>query len=147
MRVSEIAAIAAVAAVIAYILSLIQSYFHHSSKAKSLGCKPCLDAGWEPTGIEAAVKGSRAQYAKEFPPWVQARFDKLEEKHGRVVGTITLNAPLFQKTFMTTDHQNIQAILALKFKEFAFGPNRTDNFEPLLGNGIVSPPSSVRLFA
>jgi hypothetical protein len=54
------------------------------------------------------------------------------------VGTLRVKAPLFRDTLVTIDPQNIQTILALKFKDFGLGVNRTENFEPLLGHGIVS---------
>lgn len=146
MRVSEIAAIAVGAAVVAYILSALQTYLRRAAKARALGCKAPVSMGWEPTGINGTIRGARAQYSKSFPPWVQERFDELQEKHGRVTGTIAIRAPLFRTVLMTVEPQNIQTILALKFKEFGFGPNRTENFKPLLGNGIVSSAPTIRLY-
>jgi hypothetical protein len=39
---------------------------------------------------------------------------------------------------ITIDPKNIQAILAVQFKEFGLGEGRNGNFNPLLGHGIVS---------
>lgn len=38
----------------------------------------------------------------------------------------------------TSDPKNIQALLALQFKDFGLGPRRRQNFYPMLGNGIFT---------
>lgn len=113
----------------------------HARRAKSLGCKPPVRTiGIDPTGIVGLVKGASASRKKQFPDFVEERFNELCSKHHRPVGTVLIRAALFRDILFTIDPQNIQTMLALKFKDFGLGINRTENFKPLLGNGIVSIP-------
>lgn len=104
-----------------------------------LGCKaPVRTMEYDPTGIAGLIKGAIASRQKRFPDFIEERFNELCKRHDRSVSTVLIRAPLFRDILFTIDPQNIQTILALKFKEFGLGINRTENFKPLLGNGIVS---------
>lgn len=41
-------------------------------------------------------------------------------------------------SIVTSDPKNVQAILALQFKDFSLGSRRSQNFYPMLGNGIFT---------
>ncbi|KAJ5594074.1 n-alkane-inducible cytochrome P450 [Penicillium hispanicum] len=43
-----------------------------------------------------------------------------------------------QTTIFTIEPKNVQAVLAIKFKDFDLGDNRNTSFRPLLGHGIFS---------
>lgn len=140
MHVTSVALLALGVLSLAYILNHIYVNIRHAFKAKELGCKKPVRAFAfiEPTGLYVLFRGISASNRKEFPVFIQTEFERLSVKHGRPVGTITSKSPLFRNSYVTTDPQNIQAMLALKFKDFGLGVNRTENFNPLLGNGIVS---------
>lgn len=139
MQVTVLVGIALGAAVVVMLINAVQTRQRHRAMAKKLGCKPPIQApSTEPSGIVAMYRGAKASKEKRFPQFVQEQFEKLNEREGRQVGTTSLVTPFFKKIIFTSDPQNIQAMLALKFKDFGLGVNRTDNFRPLLGNGIVS---------
>lgn len=139
MQITALVVIALGAAVIVMIINKIQMTLRHRAMAKQLGCKPLVQApSTEPSGIVAMFRGAKASKEKRFPQFVQEQFQRLNEREGREVGTSSLVTPFFKKIIFTSDPQNIQTMLALKFKDFGLGVNRTDNFRPLLGNGIVS---------
>jgi hypothetical protein len=93
---------------------------------------------YDPTGIADLVYGVMASRKKQFPIYVQNNFEREANKYGRITGTLRVRSPFFRQVMVTMDPRNIQTILALKFKDFGLGVNRTENFEPLLGHGIVS---------
>ncbi|KJK79887.1 Cytochrome P450 [Metarhizium anisopliae BRIP 53293] len=139
MQVTVLVGIALGAAVVVMLINAVQTRQRHRAMAKKLGCKPPIQApSTEPSGIVAMYRGAKASKEKRFPQFVQEQFEKLNEREGRQVGTTSLVTPFFKKIIFTSDPQNIQAMLALKFKDFGLGVNRTDNFRPLLGNGIFA---------
>ncbi|KAJ6443815.1 cytochrome P450 family protein [Purpureocillium lavendulum] len=139
MQVAALAVIAGVALVLGYIINSISEHIRHAKRAKELGCEPPLKStGPEPSGIVSMMRGANASRQKRLPVWVQEQLEKVAEREGRYVGTVILRTPFFRDTLFTLDPQNIQTVLALKFKDFGLGPNRTENFKPLLGNGIFA---------
>lgn len=139
MQLTFAAGLAAAALALVYVLSQIRETLRHRARARELGCKPPVwMSGFDPTGIADVVYGVNASHKKRFPIHAQSNFEREEKKYGRPVGTLRVRSPFFREVMVTTDPQNIQAILALKFKDFGLGVNRTDNFRPLLGHGIVS---------
>ncbi|KAK2595477.1 hypothetical protein QQS21_006817 [Conoideocrella luteorostrata] len=139
MQLTVLAGIALGAAVIVWLINTIQTSLRHRAKAKELGCKPPVKApSTEPSGVVAMVRSAIASREKRFPDFVQEQGQRLQEREGRVVGTTILVIPFFKHLLFTTDPQNIQTMLALKFKDFGLGVNRTENFKPLLGNGIFA---------
>ncbi|UKZ78272.1 hypothetical protein TrVFT333_006008 [Trichoderma virens FT-333] len=139
MQLSLAAGIVAAALAFVYILNLILASLRYRARARELGCKPAVwMSGYDPTGIADIAYGVDASRKKRFPIYAQNNFEREEKKHGRPVGTLRVKAPFFRDTLVTTDPQNIQTILALKFKDFGLGVNRTENFEPLLGHGIFA---------
>jgi len=55
-------------------------------------------------------------------------------------GTFRTYEPFNASNILTADPQNIQAILATKFHDFDFGPERVINFSAMLGDGIFTAP-------
>ncbi|KHN97412.1 cytochrome P450 52A12 [Metarhizium album ARSEF 1941] len=139
MQTTVLAGIALGAAVIVVLINTVQTRRRHRAMAQRLGCKPAVQVPTtEPSGIVALYRGAQASKERRFPQFMQEHFEKLSDREGRPVGTATLVMPFFKKMMFTSDPQNIQAMLALKFKDFGLGVNRTDNFRPLLGNGIFA---------
>lgn len=139
MQLTLAAGVVAAALAIVYIFNQIREILHYRARARELGCEPPLwMTTYDPTGIADLVKGVKAGRKKQFPTYIQSNFERVAIKHGRTVGTLRVRSPFFRETIVTMDPRNIQTILALKFKDFGLGVNRTDNFEPLLGHGIVS---------
>lgn len=131
--------IVAAALAVVYIFNQIREILYYRARARELGCdSPPWMSTFDPTGIADLVKGVKASRRKQFPTYVQSNFEREAIKHGRTVGTLRVRSPFFRETIVTMDPRNIQTILALKFKDFGLGVNRTENFEPLLGHGIVS---------
>ncbi|KAL7782769.1 cytochrome P450 [Trichoderma ceciliae] len=139
MQLILAAGVAAAALTFVYVLSQIRENLRYKAKAKELGCKPAVwMSGYDPTGIADVAYGVDASNKKQFPLYAQANFEREGKKYGRQVGTLRARSPFFREALVTTDPQNIQAILALKFKDFGLGVNRTENFKPLLGHGIFA---------
>ena len=141
MYLSPVVLIAVAAAAVVYVINIIRSRLYHARKAKELGCEmPVRNFRRDPSGIHGLILSIRADKKKEFLQWLQKDVEEVWEKRGHVTGTIVATNAFFRDMVLTTDPQNIQAMLAHKFKEFSLGDNRIHNFEPLLGNGIVSSP-------
>ncbi|TFB01918.1 Cytochrome P450 52A12 [Trichoderma ghanense] len=139
MQLALAAVLAAAAVAFAYVFSLIRDNLRYRARSRELGCKPPIWAtGYDPTGIAEVVYGVNASNKKVFPVYLQTSFEREAKTYGRPIGTLRVRAPFFRDTLVTTDPQNIQTMLALKFKDFGLGVNRTDNFEPLLGHGIFA---------
>ncbi|KJZ76507.1 hypothetical protein HIM_04236 [Hirsutella minnesotensis 3608] len=140
MQLSVIAAIALSAAFFVHVYNKICEHLRHKAKAKQWGCEPAVFGfiHWEPSGLVAMLLSAQASLEKRLPEYVKQRLDSAEEHYGRPVGTMTTRMPFFKDQIFTVDPANIQAVLALKFKDFGLGVSRTENFQPLLGNGIFA---------
>lgn len=139
MHLTVAAGIVAAALAVFYVFNQIREIFYYRARARELGCQsPPWMSTFDPTGISELVKGVKASRQKQFPTYMQEKFDREATKYGRTMGTFRFQSPFFRETMVTIEPRNIQTILALKFKDFGLGINRTDNFEPLLGHGIVS---------
>ena len=138
MQLAALFGIGVLAAAAVYVFNLIALRRRHARLAAQMGCQP-LRNGFsnDPSGMVPLFRGFKASRAKIFPSFVQENFERVSGEEGRAVGTVTMRVPFFRTVIFTTDPQNVQAILALKFKDFGFGVNRTENFKPLLGAGIV----------
>ncbi len=138
MLLSPLILIALAAGVVVLLVNNIRTRFYHARKARELGCEPPVrNLRSDPSGVYGLILSLRADREKRFLQMIQEDVQKIEDKRGRVVGTFVAANAFFRDVKLTTDPQNIQAMLALKFKEFSLGENRIHNFEPLLGNGIV----------
>lgn len=139
MHLTLAAGIVVAALAVAYIFNQIRVILYYRARAKELGCEsPPWMSTFDPTGIAELVRGVKASRQKQFPTYIQNKFEREATKYGRTVGTLRFHTPFFREGLVTIEPRNIQTILALKFKDFGLGINRTDNFEPLLGHGIVS---------
>lgn len=115
-----------------------------NARAKKLGCRPPVaDTCDDPVGISGTLLCIRAHSDNRFLDIAQQRIRSLQERIRRPLKTVALRTLFFRDIVITFDPQNVQAILALKSKDFVLGVNRTGNFKPLLGaNGIVGRNSS-----
>ncbi|PHH91651.1 hypothetical protein CDD83_10804 [Cordyceps sp. RAO-2017] len=139
MQLSAVTAAVVAALALAYLYRTVSERRRHAARARELGCQPPPRGfDYEPVGIVGLLLSAQASRRKRFPDYIEERFAELQRREGRYVGTVTLRTPFFRDSLFTLDPQNIQAILALKFKDFGLGVNRTENFKPLLGNGIFA---------
>lgn len=130
------------------VVKLFRSFrrsLRQKARAELLGCKPPIRAiSVEPSGIAALFRGLKASNELRFPDYIVEQFVIIREREGRPAGTIQHTAPFFKSVIFTSDPQNLQTMLATKFQDFGLGVNRTLNFRPLLGNGIVSRQNMMR---
>ncbi|POR37522.1 Cytochrome P450 52A12 [Tolypocladium paradoxum] len=139
MQLTALVVVASTALLVGYVVNKIIDNRRHAAREREMGCGPIIRAPTvEPIGIVNMLRSASASRQKKLPEWMEEQVQQLCAAHGRPVGTINLRTPFFCDTIFTVDPQNIQAVLALKFKDFGLGPNRTENFAPLLGNGIFA---------
>ena len=129
-------------AILAYICYkiavLMYAKYCYARTAAAMGCKdaptmPCAD----PFGIQTARDCMRAVRDECFPTFAIDTMDSISQNEGRLCTTFSLKLPPGSKETFTVDPRNIQAILALKFKDFKLPEMRLKLFAPLLGQGIV----------
>ncbi|KAM3500514.1 hypothetical protein MY11210_009503 [Beauveria gryllotalpidicola] len=116
-----------------YILQQLWIEYSHRQRARALGCKaPFLRQGKLPLSVDHLYKALKALKEDEFL--------NLELRtHADLGGLTTFHqASLGRKIIMTTDPENIKAMLATQFKDFGLGPIRYKVLEPLLGRGIFT---------
>lgn len=127
-------------AFIAYqIVGLILQYWRQTIKARELGCKraptlPCAD----PFGIQIATLLVKADNEKRMPEYQIERAEEMSHRYGRVCHTYEVKMPPGKTNFVTSEPENVKAILATQFKDFGLPRLRILDFIPMLGRGIVS---------
>ncbi|KJZ78358.1 hypothetical protein HIM_02396 [Hirsutella minnesotensis 3608] len=136
------------AAFVATLLGVACAYFIHqrvfessadAAKAKKLDCKPpVVDPYHDPSGFCGMFLCIRAHRQNRLPVFVQERIDNLQALLGRPVKTFGARMLFFKDVVFTLDPLNIQAILGFRFRDFDLGVNRTENFKPILGDGIFA---------
>lgn len=110
----------------------------HARQALKLGCEePPLAPTRGFFAFRDLIDSAKALAEKRMPELLLELQTHMYELKGYYVGAIKLNMP-FATVIFTTEPANIKEMLALQFKDFELGPNRRGNFNPLLGNGIVS---------
>ena len=140
LRVFTLPLYAGVAFLVYHIVGLILQYRRQAIKARELGCKrppalPCAD----PFGIQLARLLIKADNEKRM---AQYQIDVLEEmslREGRVCHTYSVTVPPGKTNFVTSEPENVKALLATQFKDFELPKLRILDFIPMLGRGIVSP--------
>ena len=106
--------------------------WRHALRARSLGCqKPARYRNRLPAGIDFIYSLAKADREYRVP-------QRLLEVHKDVGHTTFAHSVLGRDTIVTTDPKNVQAVLALQFKDFGLGKLRRRNFFPMLGNGIFT---------
>ena len=144
MHVTALLGLWAIAAYIIFLaLNAIVTRRRRATLAHKLGCKP--PPAWnvgDPFGIKEVRAMLAADNTKRLPPYAVSRLEDISKREGRVVSTMAVTQA-FETQFFTSDPKNIQALLATQFKDFGLGQTRINNFEPLLGLGIVSSPLSL----
>ena len=101
------------------------------------GCKPLRNIpefnGFPQNifGHSTVIENIRALKQGNFMDTVRGRFTRNDATtiHAKV---------LFTDLYTTVEPENLKTILATKFKDFAYGPRRTEAFLPLLGHGIFT---------
>ena len=119
-----------------YVIYSIASSFltsrRHAQQAAELGCKP---AKWRPynwpLGTDMIWRLIKADKAQVVP-------DELVAIAEELVAPTWEQKLLGDRSIVTIDPKNIQAVLATQFNDFALGELRRGNFFPLLGNGIFT---------
>ncbi|TQV92605.1 hypothetical protein V2A60_009078 [Cordyceps javanica] len=116
-----------------YILQQIWIEYSHRRRASALGCKPTyLRQGKLPFSVDQTYKAINALKDNEF---LNLEVRTYKDLGGR---STFQQATLGRKLLMTSDPENIKAMLATQFKEFGLGPIRYNVLEPLLGLGIFT---------
>jgi hypothetical protein len=140
MQLSILLALGAVPALVVYVvISAVIRQWRFARRARKLHClpPPTLPSP-DPFGIGLILQILESDRKKRMPDYIRDMQNVVSKQEGRAVSTFQLRRPIRKYDYFTTDPKNIQAILALQFKEFGVGDARTGNFEPLLGRGIVS---------
>jgi len=128
------------------IASLILQHRHRTIKARELGCKraprlPCAD----PFGIQNAMLLIKADSQKRMPEYQIERSEEMCQREGRVCSTYEAIMPPGKTHFVTSEPENVKAILATQFKDFGLPYLRIADFNPMLGLGIVRLINSITL--
>lgn len=126
------------AAIVLQVIRVLVTSWQHSRKARSLGCAgvpqyPCRD----PLGIGNLKQALAADREKLIPDLAEKRVRLMSDLENRYVSTFAIRN-LGRNHVFTIDPKNIQAVLAIQFKDFGLGAVRHDSLHPLLGTGIVS---------
>ncbi|PHH85512.1 hypothetical protein CDD83_305 [Cordyceps sp. RAO-2017] len=136
---ASIAAVLAYATVACYIYHKVRESISRAVKARRLGCKPAVrNSCRDPSGIYNLLLFQRAHGKNRFLDFVQEQVYSLQESLGRPLKTLAVRTMFFQDLIFTFDPLIIQTVLALKFQDFELGVGRTENFKPVLGNGIFA---------
>ncbi|PFH63112.1 hypothetical protein XA68_17756 [Ophiocordyceps unilateralis] len=139
MQLSAIAAVVLAASAVVYLCSCVVDCLRHAARARELGCEPPPKGPfWDFIGVHGVTRGILASREKKLPPFFYEWMAESSRRHGHPVRTVRVRSPFFRDGLFTVDPQNIKTMLALKFKDFGLGVNRTDNFRPLLGDGIFA---------
>jgi hypothetical protein len=126
------------ALILCHTIKALVTHLRHASKARALGCRPCPDVRTnDPSGLRYIFAFLDADKTQRLPSFLVESFEAASQREGRPVGTVYIKSPPFAKEMSTADPKNIQAMLALQFKDFSLGASRKMNFRPLLGHGIV----------
>jgi cytochrome P450 len=121
----------AAGAVLYTVHALITSW-RQARRAAALGCKsPYQRLDKLPLGIDFVWNMFKADKENRVPQ--QLVKTSQETGHSTFVESL-----LGTKNIVTSDPKNVQAVLALQFKDFELGPRRRNNFYPLLGDGIFT---------
>lgn len=122
-----------------YITARLLVALQHVLKSRRLGCKAPIRAfSADVSGTTMLLKGVKVTREKKMPTWLGEELDRLTQLHGQQITTVRMYYPFFRTRYLTIDPAVIQLILANNFEDFELSHNRLGNFNPLLGNGIVS---------
>ena len=104
----------------------------HASRATAWGCrKPYRKHNMFPFGIDQLAALLKADQENRVPQkLLQISLDTGHATFVQSVGGF--------EAIVTSDPKNVQAVLALQFKDFELGSLRRKNFFPMLGNGIFT---------
>ncbi|KAJ3473031.1 hypothetical protein NLG97_g10559 [Lecanicillium saksenae] len=116
-----------------YIIQKVWVEYSHYRRARALGCKPAYTRrGKLPLSIDQVYRAIQALKQHDF---LNVEYRIYEELGGR---TTFRQESLGNSFHMTTEPENIKAMLATQFKDFGLGPLRYNVFAPLLGRGIFT---------
>lgn len=113
------------------------SAWTHSRKARGLRCASIPRYPTDIVGLSSLKEALQADKVKGIPLMLQRRVEKMSTREKRLVTTFRIRQ-MGRENIFTCDPQNVQAMLATKFKDFELGPGRRHTLLPLLGAGIVS---------
>ncbi|OAA76230.1 Cytochrome P450 [Akanthomyces lecanii RCEF 1005] len=116
-----------------YILQKLWVEYSHRRRARALGCKPAYRRqGWLPFSIDQVYRAINALKENDFLNAEVRIYNEIGRR------TTFQQSSLGNKFYITTDPENIKAMLATQFKDFGLGPIRYNVLEPLLGRGIFT---------
>lgn len=116
-----------------YVFRLVWVNVSHFLRARRLGCKPAfVRPNQGPFGIgilQRAVKATREQVLQNDDLMLYDELGQRSTWYQNILGSWH---------HVTTDPENVQAILATQFNDFELGPLRRGVFAPFIGNGIFT---------
>lgn len=116
-----------------YTLQKLWIEFSHYRRARALGCEPLYcRSGKLPLSIDQVYRAIQALKEHDF---LNAEVRIYNEVGCR---STFRQSSLGKSMILTSDPENVKAILATQFKDFCLGELRYNVFAPLLGRGIFT---------
>lgn len=115
-----------------FVVSSVLTKRRHAKKAAELGCQPPyrrthrLPLGWD--FVQRLIDADKKQMLPNC-------FVDISNEVGR---STWIQYTLTDDLLITSEPQNLKALLATQFTDFEIGPQRRGNFFPMLGNGIFT---------
>jgi hypothetical protein len=126
------------AATLIFAIRHVLLHIRQTAKARSLGCQPApLVRPWDVLGAQNFKIEMNGMTSHRLSAAFRDRKQEMSAKLGRECKTFRIKYPPGDTWFYTFDTKNLQAVLAVQFKDFAQPAARVGAFEPLLGLGIV----------
>lgn len=116
-----------------YLVQQLWIEYSHRRRASALGCKPAyLRQGWLPFSVDQVYKAINSLKENDFLNAEVRIYNEIGRR------TTFQQSSLGRHFHVTTEPENIKAMLATQFKDFGLGPIRYNVLEPLLGRGIFT---------
>ena len=118
--------------VVQALVSTFMASWRYARRAAEFGCKPPPQRREKlPLGLDYIWALMKADREYRLPQEILKTYQ--ETGH-----TTFAQHLLGTENIITSDPKNVQAVLALQFKDFELGERRRKNFYPLLGEGIFT---------
>ncbi|KAL7276843.1 Protein kinase alk2 [Rhizina undulata] len=109
----------------------IKKRFEHARFAREHGCLPPKEA---PHSFPLNIQRLRDIVAANDANLLPVYFHNQQKLHGTTYKSCILGVD----AIITSDAENVKALLATQFKDYVLGKERHNNFFPLLGDGIFT---------
>ncbi|KAL4807263.1 cytochrome P450 [Aspergillus unguis] len=119
------------------VIHYARSRWNHACNARNWGCASVPRYPTDILGLSSLKESLAADKAKQIPPMIQGRLEKMTALEQRPVNTFRIRQ-MGRENIFTCEPANVQALLATKFKHFELGSGRRTTMYPLLGLGIFT---------